>query len=288
MCLLRLKIEMTNEDKDTSKAMFFIYAYANKISGKMYIGRTEDLKRRDYDHENSPSKTMNIDKAIKKYGRGNFDLWTVEMVQGEDRMEQAEKYWIAEMRRMLGCHMVYNISDGGKAPMRGRHHSAESRAKISKANTGKKISKKAKKKLSIAAIGNKSNTGKIFDNEWRVNLSKSNAGQKRTSTRKFSEAEEKEICRKYVDEGKSTYALEKELEIYRSLVISILKRNDVKMRWSNYTGHSNGRNVFTLEQEKEICEEYEARNISRRDLARKYKCGATTIREVLLRHNVKL
>ena len=59
--------------------MVYIYAYENKIDGKVYIGQAEDLKERDTQHVKYPNETMYIDRAIKCHGRENFDLWTIEL-----------------------------------------------------------------------------------------------------------------------------------------------------------------------------------------------------------------
>lgn len=54
--------------------MIDIYIYENLINGKVYIGQTNNLKRRDWAHISCQNKSMPIDLAIKKYGRQNFSL----------------------------------------------------------------------------------------------------------------------------------------------------------------------------------------------------------------------
>ena len=44
---------------------------------------------------------------------------------------------------------------------------------------------------------------------------------------------------------------------------------------------------ISIEQELEICKLYES-GLSRTEVARKMNCGKTTIKEILLRNNVKL
>lgn len=104
--------------------MIFIYAYQNKINDKIYIGQTNNLKKRDHSHIYNQHNTY-IDNAIKKYGRTNFDYWTITVCDNVEQANQEEIYWIAEMRSQLGSHNVYNISDGGEASMRGKKHSQE-------------------------------------------------------------------------------------------------------------------------------------------------------------------
>ena len=62
----------------------------------------------------------------------------------------------------------------------------------------------------------------------------------------------------------------------------------MKIRQSNYTGHRNGCNIFSLNQELEICAMYRSGKFSRAALATQFHCGKTTIRDILLRHNIKL
>lgn len=251
--------------------MIFIYAYQNKRNGKIYIGQTGNLIRRDHAHITNSDKSMHIDRAIKKYGRDNFDLWIIKNVDTQEQADYEEIYWISEMRRLLGNKAVYNISNGGGAPMRGRKHT--------------KITKKQMSKSAIGKDG--TNIGKTFDDEWKLSMSKSQAGKSQISKRRFSEEIEKEICRLYLEE-KSMYALGKQFECQRTTISDILRRYNIKIRQSNYTGHSNGKNIFSLEQEKEICDLYLLGSISRTKLSQKFNCGKTTIRKILLRHRIKL
>ena len=56
----------------------------------------------------------------------------------------------------------------------------------------------------------------------------------------------------------------------------------------NILKQDNKCNIFSLEQELNICKEYENGNVSRSELSRKYNCGKTTIREILIRNNIIL
>ena len=55
------------------------------------------------------------------------------------------------------------------------------------------------------------NTGKKFSDEWRIKISKSQIGKERKHKIKFSEEIEKEICRLYIQESKSTYFIAKNI-----------------------------------------------------------------------------
>lgn len=83
------------------------------------------------------------------------------------------------------------------------------------------------------------------------------------------------------------YALGKQFSCNRNLIADILQRNNMAQRQSNYTRQSN-KKLFSHEKELEICEEYNLGNISRNALAKKMGCSKTTIRDILLRHGIKL
>lgn len=110
---------------DIYRMMIYIYAYENLINGKLYIGQTHDLTKRDRSHIHG-QKTV-IDKAIRKYGRNNFALWTITIVDSQSLADQEESYWISEMRAHLGKHMIYNLANGG---MCAGKHSEETKNKL--------------------------------------------------------------------------------------------------------------------------------------------------------------
>lgn len=136
--------------------------------------------------------------------------------------------------------------------------------------------------------GGNTNGGKTFDNEWKVNISQSLIGKPQISKRRFSQEIEVEICRLYIEEEQSMYSLAKKFDCQRSVIRDMLTRNNIKFRQSTYTGHSNGKNIFSLEKELEICKVYQENKVSRTELSKQYNCGKTTIRDVLIKHDIQL
>jgi len=181
--------------------MISIYIYENLINGKVYIGQTIDLKRRDYLHTYDGKNSMYIDRAIKKYGRDNFSLNIITSSDSQEIADEDEKYWIARARELLGKENVYNITDGGEHIMSGRKHTQEAKEKISKANKGRKhseeskinmslaqqnMSEETKEKISLSLIGNTRCIGRVpwnkdksdcFSEETRKQMSESHKGQ---------------------------------------------------------------------------------------------------------------
>jgi group I intron endonuclease len=229
--------------------MYQVYVIVNKLNGKMYVGSTErELKIRWQKHlvKVNEGSLCTIHKAIRKYGRDNFDIRMIEIYSTREAMLAGEIEYIAYFDTFKS-KWGYNDTLGGE--------------------------------------GGNTNGGKKFSEKWIVRISKSLSGKPQTNRRRFSEEIEKEICRLYFEEEKSMYALGQQFKCQRNLIADIIKRNNIKIRQSNYTGHSNGCNIFSKTQEIEICNLYLGGNISRAELSRKFNCGKTTIRDILLRHN---
>ncbi len=278
--------------------MHYIYKITNTENKKIYIGQTNNPSLRWSQHKSNAKYDRGnqvITRAITKYGAEKFEFEVIATCLTQKDTDIAEEIIIAQYdsrNKSIG----YNVDAGGNTTPR----TPETGKKISDAlnkfyETHESImkgvphSKEWNKKISISSMGKVgTNTGKKFDDEWRVKISKSQSGKEKKKKRRFSEEIEKEICRLYIEEEKSTYVLGKQFSCQRTTIADILRRNNIETRQSNYTGHSNSCNLFSLEQELEICKIYQEGNISRAELSRKFNCGKTTIRDILLRHNIKL
>lgn len=128
----------------------------------MYIGQhkiypTEAFRR-------YMGKGIAIRKAIKKYGKDNFDKEIIEYIEDDEKhnyVSEREKFWIKEFNSM--SPNGYNISPGGeggctkesakkvvatKRKNGNINHSEETKRKISKAHKGIPFSESHKKHLS--------------------------------------------------------------------------------------------------------------------------------------------
>jgi len=232
--------------------MYQVYVVVNKINGKMYIGSTErNLKIRLQRHiaKAKVGSMCTLHKAIRKYDRDNFDIRMIEEFSSREAMLVGEICWVSYFDTYKSSY-GYNDTIGGD--------------------------------------GGNTNGGKKFNNDWVISISKSLTGKPQISKRKFSKEIEYKICALYNKKNKSTYALGKQFNCQRTTISDILKRNNIKIRKSNYTGHSNGKSLFSLKKEMEICYQYSLGKVSRSGLAKQYNCGKTTIRGILLRNNIKL
>ena len=95
-----------------------IYKIINKNNGKIYIGRTNQLKRRMIEHRsqyNRQDRTNNspLYIAMRAEGIENFYHEIIEETDDFDKSCELEKYYIQYYREKLGIDNVYNYQDGG-------------------------------------------------------------------------------------------------------------------------------------------------------------------------------
>lgn len=92
-----------------------IYKFINKINGKVYIGQSIDCNRRKIGHycsshrPKSEEYDSHFHRALRKYGRDNFDYEVIEECS-KDKLNEREIYWIEYYR---SCDNGYNVSRGG-------------------------------------------------------------------------------------------------------------------------------------------------------------------------------
>jgi transposase-like protein len=118
-------------------------------------------------------------------------------------------------------------------------------------------------------------------------MSISSTGKENIKIRKFSQEIEKEICRLYVDNNRSIYSLKNQFNCYSTVIRDCLIRNKIPLRINQYS-HRGINNKYNQNIEEEICNKYLYRLLSIAQLAEEYNCAKTTIRSILIRHNVNL
>lgn len=78
--------------------MFYVYGILNIKSGKFYIGKAENLKKRFKDHKRLAISGSNdcpkIYNAIRKYGIDNFEFLLIQSFESERDSLDAEIYYI--------------------------------------------------------------------------------------------------------------------------------------------------------------------------------------------------
>ncbi len=90
--------------KRTDRIKFCVYLTTNKINGKTYVGQHKYIKLYD---GYIGSGTL-IKRAIKKYGKENFEIEYLETDLTEDEVDWYEQWYITVL------NPYYNISRGGQ------------------------------------------------------------------------------------------------------------------------------------------------------------------------------
>lgn len=125
----------------------YIYKIENSINGKLYIGQSsQSLEKRFIQH--CSCKIMTISKAIKKYGRHNFQITKLKQFENlpQPLLNKVETYYIEKYKSLTPNG--YNISKiGGKVEL-----TKEQRNKISIKLKGRKITNYQKTRISESSI----------------------------------------------------------------------------------------------------------------------------------------
>lgn len=154
-----------------------IYKATNNITGKSYIGyAVNGLKNRKLVHYSSKDNTY-FHKALKKYGKENFNWIIVEhKISDFEVLKELEIYWIKEFDTRFPNG--YNLTDGGDGAL-GLHPSEETRKKMSESRKGIVYSEETRKKISDCKKGKIPwNKGKKLSEETRKKLRDVNKGKK--------------------------------------------------------------------------------------------------------------
>ena len=167
-----------------------IYKITNNVNGKFYIGSSQNISRRWYDHKRElriqKHHNKYLQRAWNKYGEENFSFEIVEECKVEELSDREQLY----IEKYVNSDFCYNISIDTIAPMRGKKHSEEAKRKMSESRKGlmvgpknhmygKHLSDEEKKKLSLAFAGEKNPMyGKHLSDESKRKISEAHKGTK--------------------------------------------------------------------------------------------------------------
>lgn len=158
-----------------------IYQIKCIINDKVYIGSSIDLKNRWKCHRHhlraGTHHSITLQLAWKTYGESKFIISTLESCSVQEQYAR-EKHWIDKMQAASIEH-GFNICPNPKT-REGLPHTAETKAKISLSNKGKK-----KTAEHIRRIVEK-NRGRVVSDETRQKLSEAAKGRKWTDEQRAS------------------------------------------------------------------------------------------------------
>lgn len=156
---------------------YILYEHRNKINGKRYIGITNNKTKRWYGKGKHYDGCPYFFAAIQKYGWDNFEHNVLIYDLTREEASRLEKHFIKTLKT---CDKAfgYNLAEGGvNAPtMLEKHHSKETKRKMSEAQRGKKQTEEQKRRnseymtgLMVGKRNHKSravkciNTGEVFE-----------------------------------------------------------------------------------------------------------------------------
>jgi len=194
------EVKVKEEKKKKKNDNCGIYGIFNLVNGKVYVGKSVDIKDRIIHHSNellgNRHRSDHLQKAWNKYGKENFQFETLKLCKKED-LDKWEKYYIYEKYNSFNPNCGYNLKRGGE----GGPLSSETKIKIGIANKGKKRTEELKKSISERMKGlkhtedqNKKKSermkGKKRNEETKRKISESQKGRKRN---KLSEEHKRKI-----------------------------------------------------------------------------------------------
>lgn len=124
-----------------------IYSITHTGSGKFYIGSSVNVERRWGDHKKllraGKHHSVHLQRAWSKHGEASF-AFEILIACALDELQDIEQIAINEFSPM------FNMTDCVASPMRGKKHTAETRAKIAAKRVGQIVSAETRAKLSAA------------------------------------------------------------------------------------------------------------------------------------------
>ena len=213
-----------------------VYTIKNINNGKLYVGGSKELPRRETNHFYALAHRKHINNYLQnawnKHGENAFVFGVLEIVDSPDLLTEREQWWIDHLmpyKHEYGYNIRKDVSDG----RRGTVCPKEIRGKISTSMKKYVRTHEHCKNIAISKTGvcrKGQNTGREVSAETRARISKSKQGQQSGSLNnksKFDEATVLEI-REMLANGRSGLSIANEHGVYRSTIYQIRDRKTWK------------------------------------------------------------
>jgi len=160
-----------------------IYAIYNKVNTKLYIGSTNNLRKRLMNHigglRSNSHYNSYLQNSWNKYGENNFIYVLIEKVVNIKDLKNREQFYL-DLNKSYDREIGYNLAEEANVTFL----SEETRKKIGDAqrgeknhNYGKKASQETREKMSKAHEGREYVFGRKVSKETREKMSKINSGK---------------------------------------------------------------------------------------------------------------
>lgn len=141
----------------TSSKLIGVYCIKNTSNNKIYIGQSDDIKRRFRRHKtelrNDKHINVHLQNAWNKYGEKAFEFLILDITESIEGLDDLEKQYIKELDTFRNG---YNRTPGGESgytSFLGKKHSEESKKKMRLAKLGKRRSEETKANMRKSAKG---------------------------------------------------------------------------------------------------------------------------------------
>jgi len=182
--------------------IFTIYKITNKITNKVYIGKTSWTAERRFKEHIRKAKykttTTYFHRSIRKYGKYNFLLESLCSCLTEDNANNLEIYFIKVFNSFKDG---YNMTPGGDGCLKlSSEAELKRRRGIKKSLTGRIRSEKSKRKQSETRKKRNISPkwkGKKLPEQWRKNLSKAHKGKAPNNEKPVGAFKDNKLILKY-------------------------------------------------------------------------------------------
>lgn len=220
---------------------FCVYIVHNIVNNKVYVGKTNDPKKRWRKHVEAAMSDREdhkfyIHRAIKKYGADNFIFTSIQEFGTEREQDLAEKYWIRYFNSRNN-KFGYNLTDGGEGCV-GRIVSQPTKDKISSSLTGHVVLRSTRDKIISKLINiekpqvfknkiSKARTGTVHAPSTKIKLSAAKLGELNPNS-KLDVKKAKEIRRLSIL-GFTTKQLSEMFGVSKRTILNVVSYQSWKM-----------------------------------------------------------